>query len=58
MCASVTASEGNDTFYLRCGFDEVIGDSTEGEGNPLNGVAGGSVIFMWPRDEDGKVDRS
>ncbi|KAF2849725.1 hypothetical protein T440DRAFT_355844, partial [Plenodomus tracheiphilus IPT5] len=36
--ASVIASEGNDTFYLRCGFDEVVGDATSGEGNPLLGV--------------------
>ncbi|KAI8941594.1 hypothetical protein NX059_002809 [Plenodomus lindquistii] len=49
--ASVIASEGNDGFYLRCGFDEVVGDATGGEGNPLNGVGGGSVLFMWPKEE-------
>lgn len=49
--ASVTASEGNVNFYLRCGFDEVVGNCTQGEGNPLRlaHVAGGDVLFMWPK---------
>ena len=50
--ASVLASEGNNDFYLRCGFDEVIGNCTEGEGNPL-GVAkvkGGDILFMWAKE--------
>ncbi|KAH7351398.1 acyl-CoA N-acyltransferase [Pyrenochaeta sp. MPI-SDFR-AT-0127] len=55
--ASVASSLGNDDFYLRCGFDEVVGNCTEGEGNPLGiaQVAGGNLLFMWPRvqDEDG-----
>lgn len=51
--ASVLASYGNDDFYLRCGFDEVIANCTEGEGNPLGlaGVKGGNIIFMWPKEE-------
>lgn len=49
--ASVLASYENDDFYLRCGFDEVIGNCSEGESNPLAvaGVKGGNIIFMWPK---------
>jgi len=48
--ASVVSSAGNDAFYLRCGFDEVVGNATAGEGNPINGVTGGNVLFMWPKE--------
>ncbi|KAL6703366.1 hypothetical protein ACN47E_009708 [Coniothyrium glycines] len=48
--ASVVASEGNSPFYLRCGYDEVIANVTKGEGNPLNGVSGGDLLFMWPKN--------
>lgn len=48
--ASVISSAGNDAFYLRCGFDEVVGNATTGEGNPISGVSGGSVLFMWPKE--------
>jgi GNAT superfamily N-acetyltransferase len=51
--ASVVASKGNHKFYLRCGFDEVVGNCTEGEGNPLNGVGGGDILFMYPEDKNG-----
>lgn len=46
--ASCITSQGNDTFYLRCGYDEVVGNCTQGEGNPLNGLAGGDILFMYP----------
>ena len=36
--ASVTSSEGNENFYLRCGFDEIVGNACLGEGNPLKEV--------------------
>jgi GNAT superfamily N-acetyltransferase len=51
--ASVIASENNDAFYLKCGFSEVVGDASEGDGNPLKkvDVKGGSILFMWPKDE-------
>ena len=51
--ASVTASKGNERFYLRCGFDEVVGNCTQGEGNPLSeaGVEGGDVLFMFPKQK-------
>jgi GNAT superfamily N-acetyltransferase len=47
--ASVMASDGSDGFYLRCGFDEVVGNASEGEGNPLQkeDVKGGNILFMW-----------
>jgi GNAT superfamily N-acetyltransferase len=50
--ASVTASEGSDEFYMKCGFDEVVGNASEGEGNPLwkEGVKGGNILFMWAKD--------
>jgi GNAT superfamily N-acetyltransferase len=51
--ASVVASKGIDKFYLICGFDEAVGKCTEGEGNPLNGVGGGDILFMYPKDENG-----
>ncbi|KAJ4364578.1 hypothetical protein N0V83_009174 [Neocucurbitaria cava] len=47
--ASVLASYNNDPFYLRCGFDEVVANCTEGEGNPLSEVKGGSILFMWAK---------
>ncbi|KAF1940550.1 hypothetical protein EJ02DRAFT_227962 [Clathrospora elynae] len=52
--ASVAASDGNGKFYLRCGFDEVVGNVTTGEGNPLSGVAGGDVLFMFPGGKEGE----
>lgn len=47
--ASVVSSEGSPPFYLRCGFDEVVGNAHEGEGNPLkvDAVRGGDILFMW-----------
>ncbi|KAJ4319063.1 hypothetical protein N0V94_004115 [Neodidymelliopsis sp. IMI 364377] len=49
--ASVMASEGSDDFYLKCGFDKVVGNANEGEGNPLKelDVKGGNILFMWPK---------
>lgn len=44
--ASVMSSDGSDPFYLKCGFENIVGNATEGEGNPLNGVKGGSILFM------------
>ncbi|KAF3000065.1 hypothetical protein E8E13_001134 [Curvularia kusanoi] len=50
--ASVVASEGNDAFYLKCGYSEVVGNASEGDDNPLKKVEvkGGSILFMWPGD--------
>ncbi|EMD87214.1 hypothetical protein COCC4DRAFT_27631 [Bipolaris maydis ATCC 48331] len=51
--ASVVSSEESPGFYLRCGFDEVVGNAHEGEGNPLkvDGVRGGDILFMWGKRE-------
>jgi GNAT superfamily N-acetyltransferase len=51
--ASVMSSEGTNSFYLRCGFDEVVGNANEGEGNPLKAmdVKGGDILFMWGKKE-------
>ncbi|KAH6638745.1 acyl-CoA N-acyltransferase [Boeremia exigua] len=53
--ASVMASEGSDGFYLKCGFDEVIGNANEGIGNPLQevDVKGGNILFKWPAERKG-----
>jgi GNAT superfamily N-acetyltransferase len=52
--ASVISSYQNEAFYLRCGFDEVVGNFTQGEGNPLRvaGARGGDVLFMWGKAKD------
>lgn len=58
--ASVTTSYQNEQFYLRCGFDEIVGSCMEGEGNPLAeaGVKGGEILWMWARGEgDGEEGR-
>ena len=47
--ASVMSSDGNETFYLESGFDEIVGIATEGEGNPLNGIPGGAILFRFPK---------
>ncbi|KAF2014146.1 acyl-CoA N-acyltransferase [Aaosphaeria arxii CBS 175.79] len=54
--ASVMSSEGNDVFYLKSGFDEVVGWANEGEENPLRkeGVKGGAILFMFPEGQGGR----
>ena len=47
--ASVMSSNGSDGFYLRCGFEEIVGNATDGEGNPLTGIKGGSILFKHPK---------
>ncbi|OCK81366.1 hypothetical protein K432DRAFT_326402, partial [Lepidopterella palustris CBS 459.81] len=42
---SVMSSAGNEGWYLRQGFEEIVGWATEGEGNPLKGVEGGAILF-------------
>src|SRR5690242_6594435 len=53
IAASVMASEGSDAFYLKCGFDEIVGNANEGDVNPLQkvDVKGGNILFMWPRGD-------
>jgi GNAT superfamily N-acetyltransferase len=50
--ASVTSSYQSDNFYLKCGFEEHVGNCSEGEGNPLREakVKGGNILFMWAKD--------
>jgi GNAT superfamily N-acetyltransferase len=47
---SVVSSYGNEDFYIKTGFDVpgVIGNACDGEGNPLNGVKGGAILFKDP----------
>ena len=50
--ASVMTSDGANPFYFCCGFDEKVGNCTEGEGNPfgLANVKGGDILFKWAKD--------
>ena len=50
--ASVTASEHLYKFCQKCGFNEIVGIASEGEGNPLRkeDVKGGNILFMWVHD--------
>lgn len=51
--ASTTSSHETEPFYLGAGFDEIVGNCSEGEGNPLAeaGVKGGAILFMWAKDK-------
>lgn len=51
--ASVIASEGASGFYLKCGFNEIVGNASGGEGNPLTeaNVKGGDVLFTWVKGD-------
>lgn len=48
VVASVVSALGKDGFYKKCGFDEQHGNATQGEGNPLAGVAGANMFWKWP----------
>ncbi|KAF9690505.1 hypothetical protein EKO04_011547 [Ascochyta lentis] len=58
--ASVIASEGSEVFYMKCGFDEIVGNANEGLGNPLQklNVRGGNILFMWVRDGENTGKKS
>lgn len=43
---TVISADGKEGFYKKCGFDVVAGKATEGEGNPLGSLPGGT-IFFW-----------
>lgn len=49
VCASVMSSDGKEAFYLKCGFEEIVGNATAGEGNPLSGINGGAILFKWAK---------
>ncbi|KAL8830191.1 MAG: hypothetical protein Q9191_001572 [Dirinaria sp. TL-2023a] len=46
VAASVISGQRKDDFYKRCGFNIVVGNSTEGEGNPLKDITDGGTIFF------------
>ena len=52
--ASVMSSDGKTQFYLRCGFQEVVGNACAGEGNPLalEHVKGGDILFKFPKETE------
>lgn len=43
--ASIVAAHGKDLFYQVPGFDMDIGRADDGEGNPLEQVPGGNIMF-------------
>jgi GNAT superfamily N-acetyltransferase len=45
IAASVVSSCGNEGFYKKCGFEVEVGTVSEGQGNPLSGVRGGTILF-------------
>ena len=46
ISASVISGTRKDRFYRRCGFEELVGRVTDGEGNPLKGLTeAGNVLF-------------
>ncbi|KAJ8116806.1 hypothetical protein OPT61_g1852 [Boeremia exigua] len=51
IMASVIASDGSTGFYLKCGFDEVVGNACRagGDANPMAkaNVKGGDILFAW-----------
>lgn len=53
--ASVIASDGSTDFYLKCGFDEVVGNASRagGEANPMTRakVKGGDILFTRPQGD-------
>ena len=57
IAASVVSSAGNEQFYMNCGFEVVVGNVTEGEGNPLSGVHGGAIFFRDSRATAGSFMR-
>ncbi|EAT79336.1 hypothetical protein HBH56_211930 [Parastagonospora nodorum] len=57
--SSVVSSEGNAKFYLRCGYDEIVGNCSEGENNPMarEGVKGGEILWKWAFVKEGSGER-
>ena len=52
ISASVISGTEKDRFYRRCGFEELVGRVTDGEGNPLKGVTeAGAVFFCDSKDK-------
>ncbi len=49
----MVSSAGNEQFYLNCGFDNVVGNVTEGAGNPFSGVDGGALLLRDRRGTRG-----
>ncbi|KAF2266266.1 acyl-CoA N-acyltransferase [Lojkania enalia] len=45
VCASVVSSKPGYNFYRKMGFKHEVGMATEGEGNPLNGLESGWILF-------------
>ncbi|EON66929.1 hypothetical protein W97_06333 [Coniosporium apollinis CBS 100218] len=55
--ASLISSYGNEGFYQRCGYGDIVGWASEGEGNPIAHVRGGAIMFMVPKVETAEEGR-
>ena len=52
ITASLISGAGKDRFYGRCGFETLVGNIADGDGNPLKGKSpGGSILFWEPKGE-------
>lgn len=47
LLSGVISAVGREQFYQRCGYTNLVGWATEGEGNPLkkHGIKGGAIMF-------------
>jgi hypothetical protein len=45
VAASVVSAANKERFYVACGYEEIVGNVTHGDGNPLAGVRGGDILF-------------
>jgi GNAT superfamily N-acetyltransferase len=45
VAASVVSAANKERFYVACGYDEIVGNVTQGDGNPLASVRGGDILF-------------
>lgn len=50
VAASVIAAFRKERFYVACGFEEIVGNVCDGQGNPMAGCKGGALLFMDPQE--------
>ena len=52
----VIGSQGTEPFYKSCGFEFLVGYTTEGDGNPLSGLLGGAIMWTRVKEDEGQTD--
>lgn len=45
VAASVVSADGRENFYKACGFNNIVGNVCDGEGNPMADFKGGTILF-------------